>query len=445
MTILINGVAATPSSLSELRADLGVTIPSNNLFALVGDSRAAADHNNSTASLVYHNVSGIGWWAQTLSRGRVRFPIALDYAVGGSNSEQMLATQIPAAVASTAANVLMLTSTNDRAAMGWDANRTIAALSTSIQALINAGKVLWIVAELPRGDSGFTAARLSTQQLAYHMQVRRWILECRERFGRNVYVIDAYPRIANLTSTTGDISILPVRQTYDGLHPNGAGACTIAQTWLADPFFDALYGGPDQLTWVASDAFSADNPRGNLLGNGLMTGTGGTVGGGMTGQVADGWTAQAANLGSVTAAWAKVTTATGDWQQLTLGGSSGGSQPSISLIRNITYANVSAGDVLDASAEFEIDAGSAGIGSAAFGLWRSLSGANVRNVISGQNQGGLLPNTAHSGVWRLPDTQTIAGGGVENIVQAQMLVQPLVSQASVSLVLRVRNFSIRKV
>lgn len=419
-------------------------LPANNLFALVGDSRAAADHLNSTASMVYHNVSGIGWWTQTLSRGRVRFPIALDYAVGGSDSEQMLATQIPVAVASPAASVLMLTSTNDRAARGWDANRTIAALTASIQALVSAGKIVWIIAELPRGDSGFTSARLSTQQLAFHMQVRRWILECRERFGRNVFVIDAYPRIANRASTTGDISILPVRQTYDGLHQNGAGACTIAQTWLSDPAFNALYGGvPDQLTWAAADTFSADNPRGNLLANGLMTGTTGTVGAGMTGQVADGWTTSSANLGSVTAAWAKVTTATGDWQQVTIGGTSGVSQTSINLIRNISYANVSAGDVLDASAEFEVDAGASGIlAFGTFSLWRSLSGANVRNVYSGFGQGGGLPNTAFSGVHRLPDTQTIAGGGVENIVQCQFTIQPVVS-SSPSLVLRVRNASIR--
>lgn len=420
-------------------------LPANNLFALVGDSRAAADHLGSTASNTFHNVSGIGWWAQTLSRGRVRFPIALNFAAAGTDSEQMLATQVPAAVASPAANVLILTSTNDRAARGWTAARTIAALNQSINALVTARKIVWVIAELPRGDSGFTAARLSTQQLAYHMQVRRWLLRCRERFGQNVYVIDAYPRIANLASTTGDISILPVRQTYDGLHPNGAGACTIAQTWIADPFFNAMYGGPDQLAWVATDTFSVDNPRGNLLGNGLMTGTGGTVGAGMTGQVAAGWSTSAANLGSVTASWAKVTTPTGDWQQVTLGGASGPSQTSINLTRNITFANVVAGDILDASAEFEIDAGSVGIGGVSFSLWRSLSGSNVRNVSSGQAQGGGLPSSAVSGVWYLPDTQTIAGGGIENIVQAQIVIQPLLSQPSIALVLRVRNASIRKV
>lgn len=421
-------------------------LPSNNLFALVGDSRAAADHLNSTTSMVYHNVSGIGWWAQTLSRGRVRFPIALDYAVPGADTEQMLATQIPAAIASPAASVLMLVSTNDRAARSWDANRTIAALTSSIQALVSAGKIVWLIAELPRGDSGFTAARLSTQQLAFHMHVRRWMLESRERFGRNVYVIDAYPRIANLASTTGDISILPVRQTYDGLHPNGAGAWTIATTMLADPAFDALYGGlPDQLAYVASDTFSADNPRGNLLANGLLAGTAGTVGAGMTGQVADGWSTASSNLGGVSAVWAKVTTATGNWQQLTLSGTSGASQASINLSRSITFANVAAGDVLDASAEFEVDAGMANVRAfGAFGLWRALTGANVRNVLSGFGQGGGGPNTAFSGVYRLPDTQTIAGGGVENTVQAQFTIQP-VQLEPVSLVLRVRNVSIRKV
>lgn len=413
----------------------GVGGPSNNLFALVGDSRPAADHANSTGTTIYHNVTGIGWWVQNLTGGRVRFKASDDFAVGGSTTEDMNAGPVASAIASSAASVVLLSSTNDQAANNWAASRSIAALTTAINALLNAGKWLYVVAELPRGSSGFTAQRYTTQQEIDHGLVRAFLLGLANSHPR-IKVIDAYPTISDTGGVTTDYL---AAQTYDGVHPSAFGAYTIAS--VIAPIVLQRHAA-DSYAFNASDVYNAStNPFGNLLPNGAMAGTSGSLTSGVTGSLADNTSASTGTFTGLSAVCSKVTTGTGNWQQVVVSGTSGAGTPILAFTQSVNYSNLSVNDKLEARGEWEVDAGSVGFKAPAFSLGRFNTGVSKGFSRSGANASIPWPTGATSGKWRSPSQVTILGD--ENQVQGntQLYIAP---STTVAFTFRFKNLDIRK-
>lgn len=417
----------------------GGGVPSNNRFALAGDSRAAADHLNSDASTIYHRVEGIGFWTQIESNQAVIFRREDDYAVAGSTSEHFLNNQVPDLVASDAANVLLLTSTNDQGANNWAASRSIAAISAGIDALLAAGKWLWVIAELPRGSASFPGARFTAQQQIDHDLVRDYLLGLSHR---RITVIDPYPVVSDVGGTETDFIDAA---TYDGTHLSSNGARLVASVVV--PTLAAWFSA-DDFAYSASDTYnSSSNPDGNLVDNSEMAGTSGSGVNGSTilGQVADGWTAAVGAFTGLTATCSKVTDGSGNtWQQIRVQGNSPSGTPLVQVRRNITFANVSLADVLELRyGEWEVDAGAVGFMAPEANITRLLSGANVQSTRSASRSSGPWPTGEVIGTWRSSSELTIAGD--ENTVQfaAQFYVEP--SKTGVDFTVRFRAPVLRKV
>lgn len=417
----------------------GVGVPANNLFAIGGDSRAAADHLNSDSATIFHRVDGLGFWLQQRTGDRVRFRREHDFAVAGSTSEDFLNNQVPSIAACDAANVLILTSTNDQGANNWAASRSIAALEEAIADLLAAGKWLWIVTELPRGSSAFTSARFTAQQQIDHDLVRGYLLALSHP---RIKLIDAHSYVVDAgvpTDFTADA-------TYDGVHLSSNGARE-ATTDFANKVISLFPA--DDFEYSASDTYNAStNPTGNLLANSEMSGTGGSGVNGSTilGQVTDGYTAAVASFTGLTATFSKVTDGEGKtWQQIRVQGNSPSGTPLVQCRRNITFGNVSLADVLELRyGEWEVDAGAVGFLAPEANIARLLSGANVQSSRSGSRANTPpWPSEAIEGRWRSSSELTIAGD--ENTVQfaAQFYVQP--STTGVDFTVRFRAPVLRKV
>lgn len=416
----------------------GASKPSNNLFFLVGDSRPHADHNGSSGAFIYQNTTGIGWWAQNLSGGRVRFRNAEDYAVGGSTTEDMLNSQLSSAKASAAASGLLLSSTNDQAANNWPASRSIAALSSTISQLLAAGKFLHVIAETPRGSSAFTGVRYTTQQQTDHDAVRAYLLSLAGTNPR-LKIWDPYPLIADLGGVPTDYI---ASMTYDGVHPCVNGAYNIAS--LLTSYIMATFGA-DSYVWNASDLWNGStNPGGNLITNGQMSGTAGTgISGSLSGSLADSWAASTATFTGLTAVFSKVTTGTGNWQQIAISGNSASGTPILAVAQNMNYANFSIGDYLQGRGEFEVDASPAGLGGFAHNLTLLNTGVATAWSRSGANASGPWAQAASSGKWRSPSLVNIIG--TENTVQLGIQIYPTPSYTGVNFTVRFRNLDVRKV
>lgn len=411
--------------------------PSNNLFALAGDSRAYADYDGSDASITYHKVTGIGWWLQSVhTQQAVEFRREHAFAVGGSTSEHFRDTQAPLIAASSAANVLLLSSINDQAAYNWPASRSIDALSAGIDALIAAGKWLYVVAELPRGSAAFTGQRFTEQQQIDHDLVRDYLLGLSHP---RITVIDAYPVVSDVGGVETDFIN---SATYDGVHQSSNGAYLIAGA--ASPVIASRFPA-DDFVYSASDLYNAvSNPAGNLVANSEMAGTTGTLGTNVTGQLATGYISETLNFTGLAAECTKVVRDDGEWQQVRVTGNSGAGTTLLGIRRNITFANVTTGDELELRyGEFEVDAGAVGLNAPQAGVSSLMSGSARQSSRSGANASGPWPSEAVAGRWRSMKPITMTGD--ENTVQFGIQLYIAQNTTGVDFTVRFRRPVLRKV
>lgn len=350
--------------------------------ALLGDSRNATNHafNSAPTQQTFGAARGYGDWAQSLTRGAIRFPSDLNFAASGSFPSDMVSgNPSPAqkAANSRAGMVIIHTGTNGFAA-GHSAAQEIGYVTQAIKLALAAGKMVGVFAETPRGDSSVTNNRLTTGvggQLNQQLQYRDWV---RRRSGARalssaglVFVIDTWPDIADQTFnlTSGDIL---AAYTYDTTHMNIPGAYVTALRFLQSIGWSvavpsALYPPTSFLLESAVDLFASDNPTGNLVANGMLGGTAGTnvvSSFGVSGTFPTSWQANNANAawqsGTPALVGSQVTNARGNWWQAALGGTSGATPgAAVRLIQSLTLANLGPGDVLRMAADVEVDASSA--------------------------------------------------------------------------------------
>lgn len=150
---------------------------------------------------------------------------------------------------------------------------------------------------------------------------------------------------------TDPITMLPLNgMTYDGIHPSYKGGYAMGKQ-LLEPLNKFLSNSVSRLAFTAG--------KGNLLDNGLMTGTAGTPAAPqVTGQVADGWGINPAETrpGNESTTCSKVarTDGLGEWQQVSNATLTSGVTISSLVFKNCR-AEWSEGDVVQALMEYEID------------------------------------------------------------------------------------------
>lgn len=252
-------------------------------IALMGDSIGA---NGGIPPSVQRGTYGYGTWLTALLGERLNQEVADNFSVSGTTTAHMLNTQLPQALASDAAWVVVEGGNNDIGGSIQPAT-TVSNMTAVISALLSAGKRPIVIGPMARGSSAYTQALKDAfnqinQGLRYFMAHNPgavWI-------DTRAVLADQLTGYAITSMTQGD-----------GIHPNAVGAKTLAgQVVTAISGAISPYGGPcmdDPFDLYSSSA----NPVGNLLTNGgLTTTTGGTINTGtpsgvMTGTIASGWIA----------------------------------------------------------------------------------------------------------------------------------------------------------
>lgn len=393
--------------------------------AQFGDSRTEQCYRVNGA---FMRSIGYAYWAQMALGGRALFPYSLNFGVSGDTTAQMVARSLTVA-RSDADVVVVLGSTNDRTS-GLTAAESIANLTTIVEDQRAAGKAVILIAETPRGDSTYTTKRLTASQIGEHLQVTRWIM--RQASRRGVYPTDVWPVWCNSASTTADAVL---GMTYDGLHPAQVGAKAIGDAVAAvlATILPAISG--DVLASNADLYDATYNPRGNLLGNGMLDGS--------SGGVATGWTLLAAPTG-VTITATKVTSGNNVWQQFAISGTPSTSSPSLEFRRDVaSLAAVSGTETLEGSAMLEVDTGGSGyqaivLGTRALYATQPTYTAEVGDV----NVGIAPPSGAYGGYLLTPPH--VLPGEVPTLLRLRLYVS-MIQNTAISLTIRVRSMALRKV
>ena len=339
----------------------GVLVPraAAPLIAFAGDSITAMAPYSTAGVIANHPYAPSSWLIPMLGQ-RARTDHSLSFGVAGDTTTMLLA-RIGEIAACPADIVCVLIGTND--VNGAVSAATLATYKANMLALVdrllNAGKLVIVTPPLPRN-----VAAAANRRLLHAM--REWTLRLQWSGRRNLRVADAALKYGDPLSGT----YAPrTGHDYDGLHPQSRGAYEIATALYR--VLDRLLPPVPQGLASADDLHDATyNPGGNLLSNGILDGTGGSITGsqGLTttgSQMATGWSlffnapySGATALSGLTALASKNTTEEGLPEQvLTVSGSYTGDVDSFFGMTQAVGAlsRFSAGDTIEGMGEIELD------------------------------------------------------------------------------------------
>lgn len=268
----------------------GVTVEPFRL-CLIGDS-TFAQGSDASSSL---NPS---WYARTgvsllraLAGRRIQMGVAQQFAVGGTDIENAVTVQIPAAIASGNCDGLIFGAGTNSFGSGhlpFDAT-IMGQINSALSQAQAAGMPIIFVIPTARDD--LSASDLS-QVNAFHAY-RRWMLE----WGRvnHVQVIDAWRETVQPYLSR---PIAKVGYVRDGLHYAFLGGYVLGNLFLRElnQYLPAEQYGPvmvDSQDLASLTTTPATNPYGSLLDGGMFDGTAGTIDASCTictGSVPTGWT-----------------------------------------------------------------------------------------------------------------------------------------------------------
>jgi lysophospholipase L1-like esterase len=385
------------------------------LVAALGDSITFQNTNGSALLL---RATGYMSWASALSNGLLQFSNALNFGVAGDNTTQVLA-RVPAAITTMkAASVqycVVHCGTNDIYASPTITHATtVENLAAIYRALIGAAITPIIVPIIPRAKNA-TSGSMTTADRQRIQRINNWIRDF--AWSSNmVRLADPTIGIVDHSVTNGDpigaLTAATTAYTYDGLHPSPRGAY-----WMGKAISDALQYdliGISRRAWSQIDTFDAtNNPSGNLLTNGYLTGTAGTAGTGTSGNVASSWTArrQSGTTGAITASKGTVATGNGTTyptQVLACAAAAGSATEVFQLFQQI-FSNFAAGDVVVAECEIGVSAVGAGSLKEVF----LLCADDTQNARHLQPETGFyMPDQSWTGVLRTPPLTVGVGATV---------------------------------
>jgi len=388
----------------------------NNLIGALGDSRL---HNAGVGGVSENR--GPLHWACMMSGQRLTFSTAYNFGVGGYTTADIVANTLDLACMSLPSSMFVLCGTNDRTSLTLA--QTIANIETIVTKLVNSGKDVYIMAELPRGDTTNTSYRYSAAQLAAHVMVREYILNMRGR--NNVFVCDAWNDTAVRTSTTGDIQL---GITIDGLHPNAKGAylagkCIAAQIIARHP--------------IAPSFTPVSNSQPNIWinANPILDGTAGNVvsASGGSGVMATSWTSGVGStVGGITRTYSKTTEG---YQQIVIGGTAGGSNPYADVIRQTGLNSIiTANSYVYAVGELSVAAGQTNITGISVGIMVVYADASSHYVWDGDryNDASIITTDAFSGVYKTQSILVPAGATEVRLILRVYGVSSAASTATIT-------------
>lgn len=233
--------------------------------ALVGDSITAWNSYADQTVRVYQ--SSTGWFTsyELLSKNRINFPVVNNLGIAGAQTPAILTSMVANLGSKTFDTCFIKAGTND-----ISNNRPAGDIALHLLRMINhvvytLGKKVVITPIEPRSG-------ISPTQLSRIANVNAWVVGQQASMQGRVMAFDT-------VSALDDGSGAPIaNSTYDGLHLAPYGGRIEGQQ-LANALLP--YYGEGTYNFGA----------GNLLSNGLMTGSAGTTGSEVTGNVATGFTA----------------------------------------------------------------------------------------------------------------------------------------------------------
>lgn len=256
--------------------------------------------------------------------------------IPGNTTEQMLARIDTDVLAYPSDIVAVLGGSNDNT-LDWPASRSITALQSIVKKILETGRTVLLCTVPPRDTA------LETQVRKDHIHgLNKWIKDY-ARSTKGVILADLWEVMADPV-TGGPFTGL----TYDGTHQSERGAHKMGKAVA-----DALASIPRSNIWPGSNIDTT-----NVMRNGMCIGTAGTLGGGVTGTVADQWqTSKDGAAGVVDAAIAKITrtdNVPGEMMELTLGATN---TAGIFISGTILWGagGLAVGDVIRCAVEIEYD------------------------------------------------------------------------------------------
>lgn len=425
---LVRGDSRAGAYAADGSLNIGMAGGSAKTLAWVGDSITEASKSQNTATSTFNTSRGIDFWTRTLSNQRIYSPQSLNFGVSGDDTTDVIA-RLSTIVASGAGAYFVHIGTND---LGTNSFATITAnLQTIWDRLLGTGAVVIGSTILPR-----QLGTQATRDLA--LRVNNWIRQ-QHQTRPLFHVVD----VAQYYGDPADASWSPkTSYSYDNLHPSALGAYHVGKRIAAA--VNLLYpAGPQWSLTSVADVWSANNTSGNLVTNGLMTGTTGTLTNG-TGDLATSWTlaygANGGTVGSLTAACTQPAFADGRTaQKITIGGTATGAGSSavnnatvvvLSQSQTSTFTNYTAGDVVRAAVDYSVDASSANISAIELQMLFTVGGTSYTTG-EGSSMGDVLPTEAFSGTL-LTEAFTIPSG---TITLARLGVRTYLKNGAISPVL----------
>ncbi|MDU7524711.1 MAG: SGNH/GDSL hydrolase family protein, partial [Roseomonas mucosa] len=244
------------------------------------------------------NVTGtqVMNWISYLLRRRIQYDPQTDRYGGNAFKISNLITvstgapqaQLTAALA-VGADIVILDACTFDVQLGEAPATTFANMQTLINYFLAAGTQVVVMG--PRPVTTWNADTTLNTQYRRRAQHLGTLLSRYARATPGVAYADAWRALTDPTTgeaKTGYLGVDGLSNTYPGVV-----ACAMAAKRAAAIIAPMLpANGEPRLAWGAADIWHADDPLGNLLGSmGVFAGTGGTKGAGVTGEVADGWSA----------------------------------------------------------------------------------------------------------------------------------------------------------
>jgi lysophospholipase L1-like esterase len=356
-------------------------------------------------------ASAANGWSVTLGAGNVgASQHGNNFAVAGTRTDQMLASQLPSVVALNPAPgfCTLVGGTND-ISQGYSSASVITNLDAMVTALTLAGIPVILGTVLP--NTSYTVA----QQTAVY-EVNRWIIKQPE-LRRGVYVADFYTALVGAGGNAA--APLPNALTSDGTHQSAYGAALMAR--VLAPILATLF--PQRTIFPGPG-----DPK-SLGPNPFMVGTGGPLGTGVTGVVATDWYAADAggspSLSTVGSKVARTDGVPGEWQQFAF------TAGSLRFLPAVDTTGFVVGDTVHACVEFQTDPNFDTSGCTQLETYiQSTGSANTSGYLTNtgvQYDGTEVPLTTfpRSGVMRTPPMTVGAGTtGLEVWVRANNLASP---------------------
>lgn len=372
-----------------------------------------------------------GWaaWLRRYAKGAIDLPASRVFATGGYTSTQIINTWLGPCVAAKPAWCFVDALNNDLLARSGVTNAAmIDNMTTIITALMNAGIYVILVPCRMLGP-GRPWTNPELWQVAY---VNQWMKKfCENNTGATYW--DVNPLCIDFGPQQGQYGVTQANLLLtDSIHDNAQGAQLRGlSAWnLIKPMFPAR----DDRFMLIGDTYDATyNPTGNLLSNGILAGTSGSLSG-ATGQAADNWSVYIASQ-TVSAAASK-TAYSGclhlDKQTIRLQGTADASICTISQYLPATSSGWSAGDQLVAEVEVDWNISSGSVIGVFAMIVQQVGGTLVWDGCA-TNYGDLSAGGAFSGesagqsIVLRTEPLTIPADVTEIVLQLGVQVGPTVS------------------